>query len=255
MIFSRKSGSGRHAKDDTRAGGARRLEEELGLVDDDPEEPVASKADRPEGPYDITEAPAGIPQLDLGALKVPAVDDVEVRVQADNEGKIQQIVLVNNDSALQLGVFAAPRSEGIWDEVRGEIRKQLFTDGVAAEDADGEWGTELRARVRTPDGLTDIRFVGIDGPRWLVRAVFQGPAAVDPGVAPPLVACLRNLVVDRGHEAMPVREPLPLHLPKEVAEATANDGSAEVALTDAANGADEANGADRRKPSPRPRRK
>ncbi len=255
MIFSRKSGSGRHAKDDTRASGARRLEEELGLVDDEPEETGPAKADRPEGPYDVTEAPAGIPQLDLGALKVPAVDDVEVRVQADNEGKIQQIVLVHNDSALQLGVFAAPRSEGIWDEVRAEIRKQLFTDGVAAEDADGEWGVELRARVRTPDGLTDIRFVGIDGPRWLVRAVFQGPAAIDPEAAPPLLACLRNLVVDRGHEAMPVREPLPLHLPKEVAEATAADGSSEVPLSAAANGAAESGGTERRKPSPRPRRK
>lgn len=257
MIFSRKSGSGRHAKDDTRVSGTRSLEEELGLVDDEPEEPVAPKAARPEGPYDVTEAPAGIPQLDLGALKVPAVDDVEVRVQADNEGKIQQIVLVHNDSALQLGVFAAPRSEGIWGEVRAEIRKQLFTDGVAAEEADGEWGVELRARVRTPDGLTDIRFVGIDGPRWLVRAVFQGPAAVDPDVAPPLLECLRSLVVDRGHEAMPVREPLPLHLPKEVAEASADGSTSEVPLAAAggANGAGEADGPERRKPSPRPRRK
>ena len=155
---------------------------------------------------------------------MPAVESVEVRVQADNDGKIQQIVLVFEESALQLGVFAAPRSEGIWDEVRAEIRKQLFTDGVAAEEATGEYGMELRARVRTPEGLTDIRFVGIDGPRWLVRAVFQGPAAVDPTVAPPLLECLRNLVVERGNEAMPVREPLPLNLPKEVADAGAEPG-------------------------------
>lgn len=256
MIFSRNRGSGRHAKDDTRSGGARRLEEELGLVDDDAEDGDAtpSTSERSEGPYDITEAPAGIPQLDLGALKVPAVDDVEVRVQADNDGKIQQIVLVNGGSALQLGAFAAPRSEGIWAEVRGEIRKQLFNDGVAAEEVDGDYGTELRARVRTPEGLTDIRFVGIDGPRWLVRAVFQGPAAIDPTAAPPLVECLRKLVVDRGHEAMPVREPLPLHLPKEVTEA----GAAQAAEAEAegANGTDGAGGAaPRRKPSPRPRKK
>jgi hypothetical protein len=152
-------------------------------------------------------------------------------------------------------VFAAPRSEGIWAEVRAEIRKQLFNDGVAAEEVDGDYGTELRARVRTPDGLTDIRFVGVDGPRWLVRAVFQGPAAVEPDAAPALLECLRNLVVDRGHEAMPVREPLPLHLPKEVAEAGAaeSDGADESA-TPGANGATAA-GPPRRKPSPRPRRK
>jgi hypothetical protein len=254
VIFSRNRGSGRHAKDDTRPGGPRRREKaDLDLVEDDTDETGAAstgKSQRAEGPYDVAEAPEGIAQLDLGALRVPAVEGVEVRVQADNDGKIQQIVLVFEESALQLGVFAAPRSEGIWDEVRGEIRKQLFNDGVAAEEVEGEYGTELRARVRTPEGLTDIRFVGVDGPRWLVRAVFQGPAAVDPGIAPPLNECLRNLVVDRGHEAMPVREPLPLTLPKEVAEAGAAQDADEAPET-GANGTE----TPRRKPSPRPRRK
>ncbi|WP_432987108.1 DUF3710 domain-containing protein [Dactylosporangium sp. CA-233914] len=256
MIFSRnRGGSGRHAKSDPRARETfdRDLDEEfdddLDAVEED-DEPRAGKSARPEGPYDISEAPAGIAQLDLGALKVPAVDGVEVRVQADNDGRIQQIVLVFADSALQLGVFAAPRSEGIWGEVRGEIRKQLFNDGVAAEEVSGDYGAELRARVRTPEGLTDIRFVGVDGPRWLVRAVFQGPAAIDPQAAQPLLECLHNLVVDRGHEAMPVREPLPLHLPKEVAEAGAQSGEAE----DGPNGVD-GTSPERRKPSPRPRRK
>jgi hypothetical protein len=210
------------------------------------------------GPYDVTEAPAGIAHLDLGALRVPAVEGVEVRVQADNDGSIQQVVLVNGESGLQLGVFAAPRSEGIWEEVRAEIRKQLFNDGVAAEEVEGVYGTELRARIRAPEGLTDIRFVGVDGPRWLVRAVYQGPAAVDPNVAPALVECLENLVVVRGNEAMPVRDPLPLQLPKDLAEQQQREAEEEAA---AAGGGEPINGANgskpppRRKPSPRPRRR
>src|SRR5207244_2055032 len=83
---------------------------------------------------------------------------------------------------------------------------------------DGDYGVELRARVRTPEGLTDLRFVGVDGPRWMVRAVYQGAAAVDTSAAGPLSACLRGVVVERGSEAMPVREPLPLRLPRGVAE-------------------------------------
>ncbi|GAA2381705.1 DUF3710 domain-containing protein [Dactylosporangium salmoneum] len=255
MIFSRKGGSGRHAKADPRGQARDTFDEDLDDLDaaDEDADPRAGKSSRADGPYDITEAPEGIAQLDLGSLKVPAVDGVEVRVQADNDGKIQQIVLVSQDSALQLGVFAAPRSEGIWDEVRAEIRKQLFNDGVAAEEVAGDYGSELRARVRTPEGLTDIRFVGVDGPRWLVRAVFQGPAAVDPSAAPALLECLRSLVVERGHEAMPVREPLPLHLPKEVTDAGAEPG--EAADEDAPEAVNGPNGADgRRKPSPRPRR-
>jgi hypothetical protein len=260
VIFSRNRGSGRHAKSDARAKGQEAFDEELDddldAVEDDGE-PRTGKSPRAGGPYDIGEAPEGIAQLDLGALKVPAVDGVEVRVQADNDGKIQQIVLVFEQSALQLGVFAAPRSEGIWDEVRAEIRKQLFNDGVAAEEVTGDYGVELRARVRTPEGLTDIRFVGVDGPRWLVRAVFQGPAAADPEVAPPLLECLRNLVVDRGHEAMPVREPLALHLPKEVTDQQEAEAAAAGDAEPGANGTDGTGGgeASRRKPSPRPRRK
>ncbi|MGN9809773.1 DUF3710 domain-containing protein [Micromonospora sp. BQ11] len=207
MIFSRKrAGSGRHARDE----GAAEVLDSTDL-----------EATPTRGPYDVSEAPEGVQRLDLGSLQIPAVPDVEVRVQADQEGVIQQVVLVHGDNALQLGVFAAPRTEGIWDEVREEIRKSLFADGAAAQEAQGEYGTELHARVRTPDGLTDLRFVGIDGPRWMVRGVYQGRAATDPSAAGPLAECLDGLVVDRGQEAKPVREPLPLRLPREVADQAA----------------------------------
>ncbi|MER7165965.1 DUF3710 domain-containing protein [Micromonospora sp. NPDC000207] len=169
------------------------------------------------GPYDVSEAPDGVQRLDLGSLHIPAVPEVEVRVQADPQGVVQQVVLVHGDNALQLGVFAAPRSEGIWDEVREEIRKSLFNDGAAAQEIQGDHGIELQARVRTQDGLTDLRFVGIDGPRWMVRGVYQGAVATDPSASGPLTECLDGLVVDRGQEAKPVREPLPLRLPREAA--------------------------------------
>ncbi|WP_346535756.1 DUF3710 domain-containing protein [Micromonospora sp. DPT] len=205
MIFSRKRAEGgRGARDD-------RAAEVLDSYDAEPTGPSR-------GPYDSSEAPEGVERLDLGSLHIPAVPGVEVRVQADPQGVIQQVVLVHGENALQLGVFAAPRSEGIWDEVREEIRQSLFADGAAAQEVEGEYGTELHARVRTPDGLTDLRFVGIDGPRWMVRGVYQGAAATDPAAAGPLGECLDGLVVDRGQEAKPVREPLPLRLPREVAE-------------------------------------
>jgi len=275
VIFSRNrgsddgSGNARHAKGaDPGARRTPRARERAAA------EPVDEQRSPDSGPYDAADAPEGIALLDLGSLRIPAVDGVEVRVQADENGNIQQVVLANGDSALQLGVFAAPRSDGIWDEVRGEIRKQLFDDGVAAEEVDGDYGTELRARVRTPDGLTDIRFVGVDGPRWFVRAVYQGPAAVDPAVAPALAVCLRDLVVDRGQEAMPVREPLPLRLPKEIADqhaaaqaegAGGGAGGAEGAgqpgmpvingTPDAAPPTNGSRPSPKRRPSPKPRRR
>jgi hypothetical protein len=270
VIFSRNRGSGgRHHKADdarrARHAARRRTYDEFG-TDGDAAEPVTS------GPYDVLDAPDDVERLDLGSMQIPAIPGVEVRVQANPEGQVQQVVLVNGANALQLGVFAAPRTEGIWDEVRDDIRKQLFADGVAVEEIDGEYGVELRSRVRTPDGLTDIRFVGIDGPRWMVRGVYQGPVAADPTLAGPLGDCLHGLVVDRGTEAMPVREPLPLRLPREVAEpADGGESADDTDDVERANGAadtvapDGAGGqgggrprptpSPRSKPSPRPRRR
>ncbi|MGC4860182.1 DUF3710 domain-containing protein [Micromonospora sp. DT41] len=206
MIFSRKrAGAGRHTRDER---STEVLDEGTG----------GSTPALVRGPYDISEVDDEVQRLDLGSLHIPAVAEVEVRVQADPQGVIQQVVLVHGDNALQLGVFAAPRSEGIWDEVREEIRQSLLRDGATAAEVDGEYGPELHAQVTTPDGPTHLRFVGVDGPRWMVRGVFQGPVAVDPASAGPLAECLDGLVVDRGQEAKPVREPLPLRLPREVAD-------------------------------------
>jgi hypothetical protein len=246
-MFSR-GGSGRHARGDR---------------GDKSERPARGSAQVPpparsHGPYDISEAPSGVERLDLGSLQIPALPDVEIRVQANPEGAVQQVVLVNGENALQVGVFAAPRSEGIWQDVREEIRKSLFSEGVAAEETEGEYGVELRARVRTADGLTDLRFLGIDGPRWMVRGVFQGPAATDPSRAGVLVECLHGIVVDRGQEAKPVREPLPLRLPKDASEQVQQQQAEAVAppVAPPTNGSGPGPGAGpspRRRPSPRPR--
>lgn len=216
MIFSRKPGGpGRHVRTSGEPGRPR----SSGSA---PEIPAR-------GPYDASAAPGDVERLDLGSLHIPAVEGVEVRVQADPDGTVQQVVLVWNDSALQLGAFAAPKSEGIWDEVRAEIAESMVADGVASQELNGGYGTELRARAETPQGPVDLRFVGFDGPRWMVRGVFQGAAASDPDREGLLRQCLTGLVVDRGADARPVREPLPLRLPKEMAEHARGQAEAEHA--------------------------
>jgi hypothetical protein len=190
-------------------------------------EPEPPAPDR--GPYDVTQAPTDAPRLDFGSLQIPPVDGVEVRVQANQEGGVEVIVLVHGDSALQLGVFAAPRTEGIWDEVRDEIAAAMVTDGVTPREIYGPYGIELTARVSTPEGPADVRFVGVDGPRWMVRALYQGPAAADQAYAGALAQVLAGLVVVRDEQARPPREPLPLRLPKEMAEQARLQSEAQAA--------------------------
>jgi hypothetical protein len=186
---------------------------------------------RPQGPYDVDDAPEdpeGFQRLDLGGMRVAMTPGLEVRVDMDASQKVVAATLVDGASALQVNVFAAPRTEGIWDEVRAEILTSVEASGGGGTEIEGSFGTEVQARV--PAGqpapgktapLVDARFVGIDGPRWFVRGLFSGPAATDPSQAERLSEALRAVVVVRGSDAMAPREPLPLVLPANVAEAAA----------------------------------
>jgi hypothetical protein len=249
VIFSRRSRAGKHALTPAelrRAQRAALLEElELAPPPASVEAPAPNSATREaDGPWDFDDAPNG-DRVDLGSLLLPPVDGVEIRLRASEAGVIQQIELAHADNLLQLGVFAAPRHEGLWDEVRAEIRKSLFDDGVGADEVGGRWGVHLRARLRTPNGFDELRFIGIDGPRWMIRAVFQGPCAADLALAGPLWECLTGVVVRRDEQARPAREPLPLAIPPQAEEQMLpQEPLSQESLPQPA----------RRKPSPRPRR-
>jgi uncharacterized protein DUF3710 len=171
------------------------------------------------GPWDEQWAPEGVARLDLGSMQIPAIEGVEVRVQASPEGNVEHVVLVSGAGAVEFGVFAAPRSEGIWDEVRAEMLQEMKAGGLSVHEDHGRYGAELVAQLPDPQGqLVDVRYVGVDGPRWFVRATFQGPVAADAAHAPVLWECLEGLVVVRDDEPRPVREPLPVRLPPEMAQ-------------------------------------
>jgi hypothetical protein len=198
------------------------------------EEAAAEEADglvRPSGPWDSEDVPEDdVQRIDLGALRLPVPDGTEVRVDVGPEGEVVAATLVQGQSSMQINVFAAPKRTGIWSEVRAEIADALRQSGGSTEQADGSYGPELRAQVPTEvpgqgTMLAPARFLGVDGPRWFLRALITGPAATDPGEAGGLESTLRNVVVARGGEAMAVRDPLPLHLPREVAEQAAEQAA------------------------------
>jgi hypothetical protein len=174
---------------------------------------------RPQGPWDAADAPEK-ERLDLGALQVAVPEGVELRLELSPEGQVMAVTLVHGESSAQLNVFAAPRTEGIWAEVRQEIAEALNSGGGRATEGEGVFGTELRAVVpqEVPgQGVVQApaRFVGVDGPRWFLRALLTGRAATEDHAAQPLLEVLRDVVVVRGDDPMPAREPLVLNLPPE----------------------------------------
>ena len=170
------------------------------------------------GPYDERDAPEdGVARVDLGALQVPVAAGLDVRLDVNDAQQVIAVTLAGPHGTMQLGVFAAPRSEGIWDEVRAEIASSLNAQrGQAKERLDGAFGTELSGKLPGEGGMVPVRFLGVDGPRWFLRAMLVGEVAVSDAKAEPFLAALRDVIVVRGTEPLPVREPVPLRLPKDI---------------------------------------
>jgi len=177
-------------------------------------------APRPDGPWDVSEVhDPSQGRVNLGGLFVPGVEGMELRVEVAGESIVAATVVLR-DSAVQLQGFAAPKSEGIWGEVREEIASSITQQGGIVDEVEGPLGWELRAQVpvQLPDGTNGVqmvRFVGCDGPRWFLRGVISGQGAVQPAAAGVLESVFRDTVVVRGEAPMAPRDPIVLKLPND----------------------------------------
>jgi hypothetical protein len=183
------------------------------------------EAERPNGPWDRSETDAdaeGEGYLDLGGLVVKGGPGLELRLQVDEQAQtVAAVMLAGPESGLELRAFAAPRWEGIWDEVRADIAAEASKHGGTATELDGEFGTELKVvvPVQTPDGkkaTQTSRIVGVDGPRWLLRGTFLGKSAVDPDPEGVVEQAFRDVIVVRGEGPMAPRDMITMTMPEQV---------------------------------------
>ena len=209
---------GKDAATDEVSGAAEAAVEEV----DDLDEVVEVDGEpfqRTGGPWDADEVSDDVVRVDLGAIKLPGVEGMELRMEIDKAtDTVSAASVMLEGSSMQVQAFAAPRTDGIWDEIRGEIAESVTQQGGSVDDLPGPFGRELLARlpIRTPEGRTGhrpARFIGADGPRWFVRGVLTGRAAVEPAAAAPLEKVFAGIVVVRGTEARAPRDLLTLTLP------------------------------------------
>jgi len=192
---------------------------------DESAEESEDEFDCSEGPFDVGEVDerdaAAAERLDLGALQVPLADGLEVRVEVNPQTQQPMAVtLVMSEGAVQVRVFAAPKSGGGWAEARGEIRSSISGEGGLVDEDSGSFGAELRttAYFKDDDGNDQpqrMRFIGVDGPRWMLQGVMLGDGT-DPSRAAGLEAVFRSLVVVRGDDPKPPGTPLAIELPEQV---------------------------------------
>ena len=172
------------------------------------------------GPFDETEANPVRPYIDLGGIKILPREGLNLRLEVEEQTKrIVAVGLDYADSTLQVQPFAAPRTTGLWEETREQIRGQIRQQGGRVEEREGPLGPELLAEVpvvagpEATAGKRLARFVGVDGPRWFLRGVIGGAATSDVDAAAKVEDLFRSIVVVRGGSPMPPRDLIPLRMP------------------------------------------
>jgi hypothetical protein len=184
----------------------------------------------PAGPWDAADEAPAQDRIDFGSLRVPTGEGFEVQVSVvDNQPG--WITVVSGESGLQLQAFAAAKSGGLWDEVRAELAAEVARNGGESSEAEGPFGTELRARIIPAEPVQGgpggerqpVRFLGVDGPRWFLRGLITGPAADQADLAVPLERVFGDVVVVRGDHPVPPREMLEIRLPEEIMTALAGE--------------------------------
>jgi hypothetical protein len=138
---------------------------------------VDGKTDRSNGPWDASEVEDDDSLIDLGSLRIKPVEGMNLNLEVEQESQaIVSVALELHESRVQLQAFAAPKSESLWPGISAQIDESVTSQGGRTDRRDGRFGEELLARVPAtgPDGSQGImiaRFVGVDGPRWFLRAV------------------------------------------------------------------------------------
>lgn len=191
----------------------------------------SAPADRAEaGPFDTSEVPAMRPYVDLGGIKIAPREGLQMRLEVDERAKrVVAVSLEISGSLLQVQAFAAPKSSGMWNQIRADLTTQLSQQGAKATEEDGILGREIVTQSTVPaeqgGGTRVARFIGVDGPRWILRGVVMGEAAVNQEARAAIIDIFREIVVVRGDMPMPPGDLLPLKVPAGVQTETPDGGA------------------------------
>ena len=175
-----------------------------------------------EGPFDESDGTItglldpdgeGLGILDFGAYAFVPPVNTQLQIESSEEQNLVVHVL-SGQSNITIDAYAAPKTGGQWRFVASELADGLRNQGAKVSIQDGPWGREVIGSAAE----SVIRFIGVDGPRWMLRAVIVSSSAEAEQSAEIARTMLSHTVVRRGTNPMPARTPIPLVLPMEILE-------------------------------------
>ncbi len=206
--------------------------------DTEPAEVASGRPPRPNGPWDVSELDGshpshGVPRLDLGGLRIRPLAGMQVQMQVDQaSGRATSVLLADGPAALQLMAIAAAKSTPLWPSTMAGITADAARKQGSTQEGNGPWGPVLRLALpaTTPDGKTGVQpsvVLGIDGPRWMLRATMIGKAAVDQETMNRMMGVVKDSVVVRGEHPMPPGELIALTPPPRPEPVTAEPSASQ----------------------------
>jgi hypothetical protein len=202
------------------AFGKHRDHDDVDGPDDVTGDPVDEELD---GPFDIDDfddpSTAALGRLDLGSVLIPMPEAGQVQVELTEVGVPSAVWVVTPNGRFTIAAYAAPKTAGLWREVATELADSLRKDVPEVRIEDGPWGREVigvsKPEPNQPAGV--VRFIGVDGYRWMIRCVVNGPQDRIAALTEEARNALADTVVSRGETPLPVRTPLPVQLPEPMA--------------------------------------
>ena len=190
----------------------------------DPDDVTAvNDVDELEGPFDIDDfddpSTAELGRLDLGSVLIPKPEAGQVQVELTEMGVPSAVWVMTPNGRFTIAAYAAPKTAGLWREVATELADSLRKDVPKVSIEDGPWGREIVGVAKAEqDQLPGVvRFIGVDGYRWMIRCVVNGTEDKIAALAAEARNALADTVVRRGETPLPVRTPLQVQLPEPMA--------------------------------------
>jgi hypothetical protein len=172
------------------------------------------------GPYDFDEVEPVGSFIDFGHLLLPTPPaDLKVSLECEEtSGKGMAVTLEASDFVLQVSVFSATKSGGEWNEVMQQLEQSIAAQGGLTRRDHSGIGITLYVATPTVNedastSVREMRVLGFEGNRWLLRGILTGAAVNDLVVATEAEALFRSWIVRRGDEPLPPLELLELSRP------------------------------------------
>ena len=181
-------GKKKHAEEAEKAAIDKAVAEEIEETNVEVEElkeeensPEVIKYDRVNGPHDIEEVTAEDLEdyVDLGALRIKLLDGMNLRLETDDAtGAVIAATITRDGATLQVQAFAAPRTTGIWDDIRHDLTESVASQGGIVEIYAGVFGAEMLTRL--PAVTPDVSPVSVSPVSWVWTAPAGSCAASSP---------------------------------------------------------------------------